>query len=778
MSTLKAGGSLKRKQTQSNSNSTSSCFVANDHANLPLAPRFPVPNHVRKETGNERPATATVVAEPAEKILPANHPFRGQLSSPSRPSSQERAADDDESSDWTTLLCSELDAVEECTLSKIQLALHEVLIPSSRKDDADTTDVMMQKSNDGRLWVDKYSMEHGGVVGAAATRTCQQLTEYINHWRKLRKEAVERMAERQRKRKAKYDKAIGKKPGTARKKRRKKKSCSDYDDDFLDDDEYWDDDELSDHNTPLCLLTGPPSSGKTSIVHHVAKQCLCSVVEINTTGVRSGAALRNALEEATKSSSLDAMLQTKENQAKANFFNVDVDSENEASGSTGGLSSSSKPNRDESSMMIVLLDEADIVFDSNGDSGFWAALSSLAKSAKSPIILTANQKPPQLQSSSLPCRFFSLERPGQMECATKILQICRQEGVELDPLIRKQGPDSMHKKLSQVASACDCDLRRMVHELQVFSYGHSGKAIASKPTSKEANPSLDTTSATTHWRPTIISIVPCKVPMDKHTVLTVKGRYFRSLVGNPPRMTGENRHASFSVSIGGRRCKSHIVDDETLMVLCPPYSSAAEDDCTTFCSRLIKRVVPLSIECESVGLFRTKASKVVHTEMMVNGESNIGIHWNLIEYVFPEEALGPDQLNESNDSVEEFEMDDETQEEEIKAVHVSELTMEQEGQGSALWESALSGLTIDEASTNIRGRCMETSQVDVDTLQALDAYSLHASMISDAAFLEDFQDGAPFLSGACRGFGFDFTEGCLQNSTGGDKLRFHDNSRP
>ena len=79
---------------------------------------------------------------------------------------------------------------------------------------------------------------------------------------------------------------------------------------WSDDDDYSDDDDEND--TPLCILVGPSSSGKTSMVHHVAKLGNCSVVEINTTRVRGGAALKQDIEEATRSLSSMDMLKKKQ----------------------------------------------------------------------------------------------------------------------------------------------------------------------------------------------------------------------------------------------------------------------------------------------------------------------------------------------------------------------------------------------------------------------------------------------------------------------------------
>mmetsp|Transcript_12771 Transcript_12771/g.14165 ORF Transcript_12771/g.14165 Transcript_12771/m.14165 type:complete len:282 (-) Transcript_12771:288-1133(-) len=268
------------------------------------------------------------------------------------------------------------------------------------------------------------------------------------------------------------------------------------------------------------------------MVHYVAKHCgNCKVLEINTSQIRSGAALKNAIEEATQSySSSFTTIQQKEKQtnkkdATNSLFNAtsnkksrtivdsdsddsDSDDNNVSSSSTDSSSSDDDDHDDEkdnekndtnkSSVTVVLIDEVDILFDVEGDAGFWAALGSLAKSTKCPIILTANHCPSQLHNNnSLSCQRFQLERPTPIECSSKLLHICRTENLQFRPDLllpeedtvgegEKGGSDSdndndairIQKQLSTIATSCHCDLRKMIQELQVFSCSASAIAIA------------------------------------------------------------------------------------------------------------------------------------------------------------------------------------------------------------------------------------------------------------------------------------------------------------
>ena len=54
----------------------------------------------------------------------------------------------------------------------------------------------------------------------------------------------------------------------------------------------------------------------------------------------------------------------------------------------------------------------------------------------------------------------------------------------------------------------------------------------------------------------------------------------------------------------------------------------------------------------------------------------------------------------------------------------------------------------------------KTSSEDVAMASRLDFFAKRARDMSDASLLEDFGEGLPYLSGACRGFAYDFTEEC------------------
>jgi hypothetical protein len=102
-------------------------------------------------------------------------------------------------------------------------------------------------------------------------------------------------------------------------------------------------------------------------------------------------------------------------------------------------------------------------------------------------------------------------------------------------------------------------------------------------------------------------------------------------------------------------------------------------------------------------------------------------------------------------------------------------SQEIQAEGMALWVEAISKLETTQLSTPKPAR---TTVKDEQMQATLESLSEDALVASDAALLEDMQFGVPMLSGACRGFGFDLTDGNEGGDTKAGKLRMNDDSRP
>jgi DNA polymerase III delta prime subunit len=770
------------------------CRTNNDYpATLPQAPRFPVPNHVLNELHphndvSPRLANSTPISTSRPSFQIGNRDLVEKPNADLRYDPSDSCTTDQVR--WLSSP-SALDVHDEPSRTLVQQVLSELVVPATTRTTHSDRHEDQPTEKEHSLWSEKYGMRHG-LVGAANQKVFQSMVEYLNNWRVARKESLERMAERQRKLQGKRKKRKSA-PKPTKKKRIRGHEDSDSEDDWLFDDDALDDDDYAlddpEKMATLCLLTGPPSSGKTALVHHVARHCHCSVLEVNTTRLRSGSALKCAIEEATQScSSLEMLKMTEENkfyiQKKATYQSSNrVYEEDEQRNDTAV-----DRNRKNPSMTIVLIDEIDILFGNEGDAGFWSALASVAKSAKCPIILTANHRPEQLSANSnLRHRHFETERPTSMECATKLLQILQSEGIQINPSVRSQGPEIVHEALSSVATACECDLRKMMLELQVMvcrTTSQDSNAKESVPSNggregimgpKGRQPSLQPGVGTqsNDWCPIVEAVVPTKVPMDTYSIVHVKGRNFSTfgaILGSQGVDAGDG--SVFSVWIGDQRCQSRLVDDATISILCPPYNDRRKT-VPSLRSMLRTRVVPLAIECPSLGMFKSRTPRRVKAQSLVDGTATSGAFWLTVEYEFP----GKSSIEE--DAIEQSEINL-TMHKSHKGVlskgpSISECNMEDDGAAVELWRNA-NGQSTPGMFGNHMSR-YERTQKDLDVAAVLEKHAIDAHNSSDAALMEDFQQGVPFLAGACKGFGFDYTDGWV-GKIAESAIRMHDNSRP
>jgi DNA polymerase III delta prime subunit len=664
------------KQLSTNSSSSSSNL-------LPLAPRFPVPSHVvSSETC--MPSRVQVVTPPGWNKPNASFDTTTTTAAAGR---QE-----------TKKLISSPSALDSSSIEPeggddlmIQTALQDVLRPSSS--------TLNDDHNDGQLWVDKYA---NPLIGSSTLQAAQELQLWIQEWCQARQTAMNRMMERQRK--------LTTSKNNKKKKRRKTI--------YKPDDDLWEGDDDNNKLGNVFLLTGPPSSGKTSLVHYVAAKCRCPVLEINTTQARGGAALKNAIQEATQScSSLDLI---KRQYKKLDAF-ADSEEDDDEQGS--------------SSLTVILIDEVDFLFDEHGDAAFWTALSSVAKTAKCPIFLTANTMPRQMKLLQS-YQYLELEKPLPDECMTKLVQVCRQEGISTKPEL---DPEAVKAKLSRVAQVCDCDVRRMLHELQ--SFVHSTASTESKVSNMKA------------WKDASLACAPAKLPClhsakpvlvlaEQYSVVTVTGKNFGFL---------HRAKNEWNVVIGQRNCKAHVVDEETLLVLCPPY----QDDGLM--------AAPISIRFAN-GLVLN--GDRVETDERPGGSHLPGRQRLYVNYQFLED----EECTSSDDEECEFGGNNSSEEKRKKWTIDESAKKSIEQKGMMMWD------TVAAAANTVQcNPPTTTSPKDRELLATLESLSDDAQRLSDAAILEDGQYGLPFLSGACMGFGFDMTD-CNQGEDG--KLKMHDKIRP
>ncbi|XP_027838842.2 enhanced level of genomic instability 1 [Aphis gossypii] len=144
---------------------------------------------------------------------------------------------------------------------------------------------------------------------------------------------------------------------------------------------YYDDDDFifdSDSESSckqqrnLAILVGPSGCGKTSTVYAVANELNANVIELNASCNRNGKRIITDLMEATQSHAVE----------KNCLLNL-------MKGKKVKTKNSKKKEKVNEKMTIILIEDADILFE-NHDDGFLSAISTLASDSKRPLVLTAN----------------------------------------------------------------------------------------------------------------------------------------------------------------------------------------------------------------------------------------------------------------------------------------------------------------------------------------------------------------------------------------------------
>jgi DNA polymerase III delta prime subunit len=579
-----------------------------------------------------------------------------------------------------------------------------------------------------------------GLVGTHSQQDLQRLLRWVDEWRKTRSQAMERMAERQRKLVS----------GKRRKGKKKTKNAADL---WSDDS----DDEFALCN--LCLVTGPAGSGKSGLVHTVAKQSHCQVLELNTTDARGSAALKHRIQEATQScSSLDML------KSQTDLFTEPPATTTPSSQDPWDSSDDEQgePDAARSSLTVILIDEVDILFESHGDNGFWSALTSLAKTAKCPIFLTANTVPSQIMS--LKHNHVTTARPTPEECASKLWQVAKQEQFSI---LEGVDGETVKERLAWMAQVLECDLRRLLQEMQLFAHDRSDPLAWNKQISQEEEEAMDWTSSIPKiCQPKMDSIEPATVSSDKYSIITLKGENFHSLANLCPTKEGES---SLQVHVASQVCpKICLVDDKTILALCPPCAVPSTVDPQTCRSHihhresLDTRMAPVSIHSKNLRLgILTNCDNTIETSQLVDGQTLSSLTRPVVDYYFASKddeecEFAPDNrvANNGDQSV---------------------LSMKLLEEGIALWDTTLEKLKDKLPASQEKPEAVKISESDMKMQVELERLSTDMQFGSDAALLEDMQFGIPFLSGACRGFGFDLTDD--EDLTEG-KLRMHENTKP
>lgn len=230
-------------------------------------------------------------------------------------------------------------------------------------------------------------------------------------------------------------------------------------------------------------------------------------------------------------------------------------------------------------LFIYNFDSVDILFEDDGDSGFWPAFKQLCKKAKVPIILTATDTPcsllslnysnntSEINNYSSYTRFqkIYLERPSEEEC-TEYLMVKLYDMIQCKPVENRIEEKQIRKALSTVSQLLNCDIRRclleMLTEYNIFQKGknkvlhHHATVIPAKAFTKIS-----------YHLPCILDVQPKEVSSTTSTIIKIVGSNFLHL-SHPS--TSNNFISNQSLIIAGRRCPFVILRDDLIYALCPP----------------------------------------------------------------------------------------------------------------------------------------------------------------------------------------------------------------
>jgi DNA polymerase III delta prime subunit len=541
------------------------------------------------------------------------------------------------------------------------------------------------------LWSDKYAMKSipDDVCGEVNKKCAVELLTFINEWRVQRQQIMEARAAKARSRISSFMKGP--------------KRYKDDDSDFMD---------SEDEEEGLCnvfLLTGSTGCGKTNLVHAAAMSCNCSVLEINTSKERGGQALKRAIEESTQSLS---------------FLGRN---------NVGESDSSSKKKKDKmsnASITIVLIDEVDVLFENDGDAGFWLGLSNLVKKARSPIILTSTTIPLALRNSiSFRFTHSHMKRPTPEECLPYIRNLISAESIQYRSADTEYDQE---RKLLTVARMYGCDLRKISNEIQLYSNTDSVANTEIRLDERAQHRSNRPVSSLKAITPSITQLNPGNVPSDRHSIIRITGKNF--LIDDI--LSGkENTHRcnkddnqNVLVTIGDKTCpRAQVIDSSTLLVLCPPcYIPTGIDE---YGNR--KDTLESSAECRFAPVQIQITSK---TGFKFSSDFPLQIgHKPQLIYTFPD--YDSDTCNNSNvDDLEES---------------ISKFNAEVKN-----YESHNKRSTSDGSGISVDSNEILSKKQSVDDIDAL---LMSAELSSDAAFIQDsFGPLASMnLFGAVKGFGFD-----------------------
>lgn len=233
----------------------------------------------------------------------------------------------------------------------------------------------------------------------------------------------------------------------------------------------------------VLLVTGPVGSGKSAAIYACAKEQGFRIIEINTSGLRSGTVVKQRIGEALESHGLKRSLEnpigsqskhimksfpalpngTATQEFESKVIELIPSSDEEDSHDAIGTPEKHihKKNRTAcdrgETITLILFEDVDITFPE--DRGLIAAIQQLAETAKRPIILTSNSNNPVLPDNLDRLEVcFTLPSPKELLCHAYM--VCAAEKTNIQPWL-----------IERFIEYCQGDIRKTLMHLQFWCQG-------------------------------------------------------------------------------------------------------------------------------------------------------------------------------------------------------------------------------------------------------------------------------------------------------------------
>jgi hypothetical protein len=578
--------------------------------------------------------------------------------------------------------------------------------------------VLPNRSPSTELWVDRFRIKNLPEDLCGNRHQLSELEAFLREWKEARQKCLTHMA-------SKYIKI---------KKTKPKK--------YKDDDSLWEDsDSEEDFGLPsLCVVSGPVGCGKSDLVRAVVESHDCRLFELTTAEKRGAGALKRAIGEATQSLSSSELMR---NSKKNSIFGIST-VENAEVGT-------------ESSLTAILLDEVDILFESNGDGGFWQALHEVSRKSKCPIFLTTNN----LESPPFRCEHVQMERPRLDECIHR-LRRCIQESMSFQ--FESDSEEGQDEFLNELVRLCGRDMRKVAHELHAYSHSYAqGSDSVDLIQDDEASAIPDESLCDKRdcfEIPSVSYVHPNRIDSDQYSLLEITGTGFSVFAETSGELNGSSkRGVSVNVCIGDQQCPvARILSEDTIMAVCPPRRAEG-------------RGYRRSIYYEQVKIASFRRTGITSTtfggffsQTLEDGSTLLTEHVPVNVQFFQGQSTASDvpktKQHEScgRESDEEFEFQDEDQVIAHRDVVYDHVSLDDEEVSRILNDGIDAWVTRHPEVQEFSTRATDIAPEKCGT-EALIQQCIDTQLASDAALLEDIGlEGLPYLAGSVPGFGYNLTE--------------------